>query len=80
MKSQRRDEMAALRTLLAAIDNVESVQDASPAPPTSSAHVAGAGAAPGLGAAEADRGTLSERDVQRIIEAEVIARYRAPES
>ena len=105
MKAQRRDEMAALRALLAAIDNAESVRDAPQAPPTSSAHVAGA--ARGLGAAEAERRTLSERDVQRIIEAEqwerdaqaerltllgragdagrlrieaeVIARYRAPE-
>jgi uncharacterized protein YqeY len=37
MKAQRRDKMAALRTLLAAIDNAESVEDAPPAPPTPAA-------------------------------------------
>jgi hypothetical protein len=69
MKGQRRDEMAALRTLIAAIDNAESVEDASPLPQPSSEHVAGA--LPGLGAADAARRSLSERDLQRIIEAEL---------
>jgi hypothetical protein len=69
MKAQRRDEMAALRTLIAAIDNAESVEDASPPPQPSSEHVAGA--VPGLAAAEATRRSLSERDLQRVIEAEL---------
>jgi uncharacterized protein len=68
MKAQRRHEMAALRALIAAIDNAESVEDPSPAPPPSNEHVAGA--VHGLGAGEADRRALSERDLQRIIENE----------
>jgi hypothetical protein len=69
MKAQRRDEMAALRALIAAIDNAESVEDASSPPLSSSAHVAGA--VQGLGAADAARRSLSEHDLQRIIEAEL---------
>jgi hypothetical protein len=69
MKAQRRDEMAALRTLIAAIDNAESVEDPSPPPQPSSEHVAGA--VPGHGAADAARRSLSERDLQRVIEAEL---------
>jgi hypothetical protein len=69
MKAQRRDEMAALRTLIAAIDNAEAVEDAASPSPPSSAHVAGA--VPGVGAADAARRMLSERDLQRIIEAEL---------
>jgi uncharacterized protein len=72
MKAQRRDEMAALRTLIAAIDNAESVEDpapATPAAPASGAPVAGS--LPGLGTADAARRELSERDLQRIIESEL---------
>jgi uncharacterized protein len=69
MKAQRREEMAALRTLIAAIDNAQSVEDSAPAPPSPSEHVAGG--APGLRAADAARRELSERDLQRIIEAEL---------
>ena len=68
MKAQHRDEMAALRSLIAAVDNAESVEDLAPAAPTSGAPVAGA--VPGLGAADVARRELSERDVERIIEAE----------
>jgi hypothetical protein len=69
MKAQRRDEMAALRTLIAAIDNAESVEDAALPPPSSGEHVAAA--VPGLGAGDAARRSLSERDLQRIIETEL---------
>lgn len=70
MKAQQRDEMAALRNLIAAIDNAESVDRPEPAPaPPSSEHVAGA--VDGLGAGEAARRALSERDLQRIIENEL---------
>ena len=61
--------MAALRTLIAAIDNAESGEDASSPPLSSSEHVAGA--VQGLGAADAARRSLSEHDLQRIIEAEL---------
>jgi hypothetical protein len=69
MKAQRPDEMAALRTLIAAIDNAESVEDAALPPPSSGEHVAAA--VPGLGAGDAARRSLSERDLQRIIETEL---------
>ena len=69
MKAQRRDEMAALRNLIAAIDNAEAVEEASAAPPPSSEHVAGA--VSGLGTAEAARRSLSAHDLQRIIETEL---------
>jgi hypothetical protein len=69
MKAQRQDEMAALRTLISAIDNAESVEDASSPPLSSSEHVAGA--VQGVGAADAARRSLSEHDLQRIIEAEL---------
>jgi hypothetical protein len=69
MKAQRRDEMAALRSLIAAIDNAEAVEDASSSPQPSSAHVAGT--VRDLGAADAARRSLSEHDLQRIIEAEL---------
>jgi hypothetical protein len=55
--------------LIAAIDNAQSVEDTVPPPPSSSEHVAGA--APGLGAADAARRELSELDLQRIVEAEL---------
>jgi uncharacterized protein len=69
MKAQRRDEMDALRNLIAAIDNAEAVEISSPAPPPSSEHVAGAVA--GLGTADAARRSLSEHDLRRVIEAEL---------
>ena len=69
MKAQRRDEMAALRNLIAAIDNAESVEDASSTPLSASEHVAGS--VRGLGAADAERRSLSARDLQRIIETEL---------
>jgi hypothetical protein len=69
MRAQRRDEMAALRSLIAAIDNAEAVEDASPTPPSSSEHVAGA--LRGLGTADAERRSLNRRDLQRIIETEL---------
>ena len=69
MKAQERDEMSALRSLIAAIDNAEAADEASPVLPPSSEHVAGG--VVGLGAGEAERRRLSERDLQRVIEAEL---------
>lgn len=71
MKAQQRDEMAALRNLIAAIDNAESVEASSSVQeaPSSSEHVAGG--VPGVGAGEAVRRALSNRDLQRIIENEL---------
>lgn len=70
MKAQRRDEMAALRTLIAAIDNAEAVDDAPVSSPRSSGEWV-AGAVRGLGAADAARRSLSERELQRIIETQL---------
>lgn len=69
MKTQRRDEMAVLRMLIGAIDNAESVEDTSPAPWTSSTHVAAA--LRGLRAGEAGRRSLSELEVRRIVDSEL---------
>jgi hypothetical protein len=69
MKAQRRDEMAALRTLIAAIDNAEAVDEAPPEPRASSEHVAGA--VQGVGAADATRRVLTERDLERVVETEL---------
>jgi hypothetical protein len=69
IKAQRRDEMTALRTLIAAIDNAESVENSSPARWTPSAHVAAA--VRGLRAGEAARRVLSEHELRRVIDAEL---------
>lgn len=69
MKAQAREEMTAVRALIAAIDNAESVEDSSPAPRNRSRDVAGT--VEGVGAADLLRRTLSERDLQRIIESEL---------
>lgn len=70
MKAQRRDEMAALRTLIAAIDNAEAAETPSLAsPPDASEHVAGARR--GIGTADTARRSLSDGDLQRIVEAEL---------
>lgn len=69
MKAQRREEMAALRSLIAAVDNAESVEPSPQPPRTTGAYVAGS--PHGLRAADAARRSLSERDVQRIIESEL---------
>jgi hypothetical protein len=70
MKAQRQDEMAALRTLIGAIDNAESVEESpTTRTPTLNEHVAGA--LRGLGVTDAVRRQLSERELQRIIENEL---------
>ena len=69
MKAQCREEMDALRNLIAAIDNAESVEEALSSPPPPSEHVAGA--VLGLGAAEFPRRQLSVHDLQRVIETEL---------
>lgn len=66
MKQRRRDDVAALRTLLAEIDNAEAV-DPAPRPTTDTTrHVAGA--RHGVGSSEAIRASLTAADVRRIVE------------
>lgn len=77
LKARDRVTIAALRSALAAIDNAEAVPTATGAidSTTGTEHVAGA--ALGLGAAEADRRELTETDVRSIIEVEVADRTTA---
>jgi hypothetical protein len=67
---------AALRSALGAIANAEAVPvDQSAADPTTSQHVAGAAA--GLGAAEAQRRGLTGAEVGQIVDAEITERMAA---
>lgn len=68
MKSRNSQAVGALRTAIAAIDNAESV-DTTADTATNSAHVAGA--AMGLGAAEAPRRTLSPTEVRTILQGQI---------
>jgi uncharacterized protein len=73
-----RDTVAtsALRSALAAIDNAGAVPAApAPAVGTGGPHVAGV--MTGLGAAEAERRSLSEADVEEIVRAEIAERQAA---
>jgi uncharacterized protein len=67
---------AALRSALGAIANAEAVPvDRSATEPTTSQHVAGAAA--GLGAAEARRRGLTGAEVDQIVDAEIAERMAA---
>ncbi len=74
LKARDRVAIAALRSALAAIDNAEAV-GGSPAQVTGSEHIAGAAA--GLGAAEAVRRDLTDADLHAILETEVQERSAA---
>ena len=79
MRERDRGAVAALRTALAALDNAEAVPLADLprrlAGPSGSEHVAGA--AVGVGAAEADRRELAEDDEHAIVAAEVASLLEA---
>ncbi|WP_199429545.1 GatB/YqeY domain-containing protein [Qaidamihabitans albus] len=78
LKSRDRAAITALRSALAAIDNAEAVPADHPLDgSTGSEHVAGA--ASGLGAAEAERRHLTDTDLRSIIEKEVRERSVAAE-
>ncbi|MBK1786388.1 GatB/YqeY domain-containing protein [Prauserella cavernicola] len=80
IKARDRVAVAALRSALAAIDNAEAVPSAATGAAegiTSTEHVAGAAA--GLGAAEAQRRTLTDADVRAIVEQEVTERLSSAE-
>ncbi len=70
MKARDTEAVRVLRTALAAVANAEAqpADDAGPASLTVSGGIAGA--ADGLGAAEAERRTLTEDDVRAILRAE----------
>ncbi|KAA9154297.1 hypothetical protein FPZ12_032340 [Amycolatopsis acidicola] len=78
LKSRDRSAISALRSALAAIDNAEAIPvDQSVDTTAGNEHVAGA--ALGVGAAEARRRTLTEADVRSIVENEVRERTGAAE-
>jgi hypothetical protein len=75
MKARDRVAAGALRSVLGAIDNAEAVE----APPTSTAATSEfvAGAVVGVGAAEADRRTLTVDQARAIVEQEITDRRAA---
>lgn len=78
LKARDRIAIAALRSALAAIDNAEAVPvEHPPNNGHSNEHVAGA--AIGVGAAEAERRALTEADLRSIVENEVRERSAAAE-
>jgi uncharacterized protein len=88
LKSRDMVAVSALRSALGAIDNATAVPagaavpavpaaDAGPAPAASASSPHFAGAAAGLGAAEAERRRLSDDDVSAIVRAEVAERQAA---
>lgn len=85
LKARDRVAVSALRSALAAIDNAEAVPVDQPGDSTGNGtgNVTGnehiAGAAVGLGAAEAARRHLTDADLRSIVENEVLERSRAAE-
>jgi uncharacterized protein len=75
MKARDTAAASALRSALAAIANAEAVPSATA--PAAGSHQHIAGSVQGLGAAEAERRTLTEADVAAIVEAEVADREAA---
>jgi uncharacterized protein YqeY len=76
LKSRDRTAIAALRSALAAIDNAEAIPVSQSVDTTiGNEHVAGA--ALGLGAAEAPRRNLTEADLRSIVENEIQERTAA---
>jgi uncharacterized protein YqeY len=71
--------VSALRTVLSAIDNASAVPvESTPAAATGGPHFVGA--VSGLGAAEAERHTLTEPEVEQIVRTEVAERQAAAHS
>jgi hypothetical protein len=69
MKARDSDQVAALRTAIAAIDNAEAAAAPQAAPAATSAHFAGAHA--GLGAAEAARRQLTGDELRVILQGQL---------
>jgi uncharacterized protein len=76
MRARDTIAVSAVRSALAAIDNAGAVPPApAPAPGSGGPHFAGA--APGLGAGEAERRTLTEAQAEQLVRAEVTERQAA---
>ncbi|HYY77867.1 MAG TPA: GatB/YqeY domain-containing protein [Actinomycetes bacterium] len=76
LKARDAVAVAALRSALAAIDNAEAVEGP-PAPRQGAGHAPIAGTVAGLGAAEAERRSLTDVQVEAIVRAEVAERQAA---
>ncbi|RBY85407.1 hypothetical protein [Blastococcus sp. TF02A-26] len=77
MKARQPETVSALRTAIAAIDNAEAVEVPEGAPVAGSEHVAGARV--GVGAAEAQRRTLSLDEVRALLAQQVDERVTEAE-
>lgn len=76
MKARDAVAVSALRSALAAIDNAEAV-DAAPAPPPGAGHPDIGGSVGSLWAAEVERRTLTDAEVEETVRAEVAERLVA---
>ena len=77
LKARDADAVWALRSALSAIGNAEAVDPGEVSRPGASGSIHFAGAAAGLGAAEAERRHLTEADVAAIVRAEAAEREAA---
>lgn len=77
LKARDRGAASALRSALSAIGNAEAVDPGEVSRPGASGSIHFAGAAAGLGAAEAERRHLTEADVAAIVRAEAAEREAA---
>jgi uncharacterized protein YqeY len=83
MKARRSEEVATIRTLMAAIDNAEAAGIAPPTSSTSTSSEDFAGAVAGVGSGDALRRELDETELDEILDAEIAdrreheAQYRA---
>jgi uncharacterized protein YqeY len=74
LKARDADALAALRTVIAAIDNAEAVPAPSTGTPTASAHIAGARSGPG--STEAARQQLTAGEVHNILRDQITEHTR----
>jgi uncharacterized protein YqeY len=74
IKARRSDEVATMRTLMAAIDNAEAAGVRPPTSGTSSSSEDFAGAVSGVGSGDAPRRELDEAELDEILAAEITDR------
>jgi uncharacterized protein YqeY len=74
MRARRSEELATIRSLMAAIDNAEAPGVGSPASPTAPSSADFAGAVAGLGSGDASRRELNEADLGELLDAEITDR------
>ena len=79
MKARRSEQVSAIRTLMAAIDNAEAAGVGSPASPTSPSSADFAGALAGLASGDAPRRELNEADLEELLDAEITDRREQAE-